>query len=221
MNWDPVWEKIFQEQEWGKYPAESVIQFVARNFYKRDRQNTKLLEIGCGPGANIWYMAREGFDVYCIDGSATAIEKAAKKLEQDRLKADLKVGDIARLPYADSIFDGIIDVECLCCNSRANTNNILKEIKRVLKGDGLFYSRTFTDDMYIGTDREILGPLEYNNISDGPLSGKGLVRLTNRKDIQELYGAFFKIVSIDKLEYTSHNGEIKISEWIVICRKDD
>lgn len=38
-SWDSVWEKIFQEQEWGKYPGESLIQFIARNFYKMDRKN--------------------------------------------------------------------------------------------------------------------------------------------------------------------------------------
>ena len=29
-----VWEKIFQENEWGKYPSVPVIRFIARNFYK-------------------------------------------------------------------------------------------------------------------------------------------------------------------------------------------
>jgi tRNA G46 methylase TrmB len=52
------------QQEWGKYPPEHVIRFVARNFYRvPDRKYVHLLEVGCGPGANVWFMAREGFAV--------------------------------------------------------------------------------------------------------------------------------------------------------------
>jgi len=71
-SWDQVWESVFKQQEWGKYPGESLIKFVARNFYKNDRKRVSLLEIGCGPGANIWFMAREGFNVTGIDGSQIA-----------------------------------------------------------------------------------------------------------------------------------------------------
>ena len=60
--WNKVWEKVFRENEWGKYPSESLIRFVARNFYKADdRFAVKILEVGCGTGANLWYMLREGF----------------------------------------------------------------------------------------------------------------------------------------------------------------
>src|SRR5271169_5666380 len=121
MSWDPVWEKVFQEREWGKYPAESLIRFIARNYYRKDRKNIRLLELGCGPGANIWYMAREGFDVYGIDGSETAIDKVKKRLESEGLKASLITGDITSLPFDDNFFDGIIDVECLYCNNREST----------------------------------------------------------------------------------------------------
>ena len=26
-SWDPIWEKVFLESPWGKYPGESLIQF--------------------------------------------------------------------------------------------------------------------------------------------------------------------------------------------------
>ena len=83
MSWDRTWEKVFKENEWGKYPDENFIRFLARNFYKKDRKNIRILEIGCGPGANIWYMAREGFDVYGIDGSSIAIERARTRLKTE------------------------------------------------------------------------------------------------------------------------------------------
>lgn len=220
MSWDGAWEKVFNDQEWGKYPAENLIRFVARNFYKKDRKTVKILEVGCGPGANIWYLAREGFDVSGLDGSKTAIEQAKSRLSKEGLKADLRQGDIVHLPYNDMVFDAVIDCECISCNSGENSGKILAEIKRVLKVSGLFYSRTFTDEMYIGKTRKELGNLEYTDISDGPFRGKGLQRLVDRKGIEPLYGKYFSILSVDKMDETQNNQAMKISEWIIACKKE-
>lgn len=60
------WEKIHSTQEWGRYPSETVIRFIARNYYKTEREKIKILDFGCGAGAHTWYLAREGFDVYAF-----------------------------------------------------------------------------------------------------------------------------------------------------------
>ena len=35
------WEKIHSTQEWGRYPSETVIRFIARNYYKTERERLK------------------------------------------------------------------------------------------------------------------------------------------------------------------------------------
>lgn len=75
-----TWEKIHREQEWGKYPSENVIRFIARNYYNTEREKIKILDFGCGGGAHTWFLARERFDVYAFDGSPTAVEKAKEYL---------------------------------------------------------------------------------------------------------------------------------------------
>ncbi len=218
-SWDPVWEQVFQQQPWGKYPDESFIRFVARNFYKRQRPQTKLLEVGCGPGANVWFMAREGFDVYAIDASATAVERARACLQTEGLRADLRVGDIIGLPFEDGSFDAVADNECLAHNNAGNLEKILREIHRVLKKDGLLYSRTFTSDVYTGRIQTRLAELEYKDASDGPFGGRGFFRLSTPESIRQHYGKTFNIVSLDKIEYTCNNGAVKISEWVIVCQK--
>lgn len=219
MAWDPVWENVFKGQEWGKYPPEGLIRFIVKNFYDRDRKKTKILELGCGPGANVWYMAREGFDVYGIDGSAAAVGIATRRIRDDSLRADLRAGDIARLPYQDAAFDAVVDIECLYCNSRKDTEGILAEVGRAIKPGGLFYSRTFASDSYIGDLYERAGHLEYNSIGSGPFLGKGFVRLSDRDSVFDMYGRHFDIISLDKVSRTIDNERIKISEWDVVCRK--
>ncbi|MCG2775783.1 MAG: class I SAM-dependent methyltransferase [Desulfobacterales bacterium] len=217
MNSDDVWEKIFQNQEWGKYPAEVLIRFIAKNFYHTDRGTIRILEVGCGPGPNVWYFAREGFKAYGIDISPTAIENARKRIKEDGLSAELAVGNIEKLPYSDAFFDCVVDNECLYCNPLKKAEYILKEVKRVLKKGGTLFSRTFTDEMYVGRSHKRISEFEYDDVSDGPFANSGFARLIRRDGITKLYGSFFKIASIDKLECTHNNSEAKLSEWIIIC----
>ena len=218
-SWDPVWEKVFSENPWGKYPGESLIRFVARNFYNSHRPDVKLLEVGCGPGANIWSMAKERFSAYGIDGSVTAIDQAKKRLSDENLSAELSVGDIIYLPYPDDFFEAVIDSECIYANNLQNSHKILDEVKRVLKPGGLFYSRSLSDKVYLGRESTKVGEKEFTNISDGPLAGRGFARLMDINEIETIYGSKFEIISIDELEITQNNREQRIREFIIICRK--
>ena len=73
MNNSKIWEETFVKKEWGKYPSIPLVKFIASNFYEvADRSHIRILEIGCGTGANIWFMAKEGFQVYGIDFSQSS-----------------------------------------------------------------------------------------------------------------------------------------------------
>ncbi len=219
ISWDEVWESVFSKNPWGKYPGESLIRFIARNYYKSDRKNIKILEVGCGPGANLWYLAREHFATYGIDGSETAIHQAKNRLKEESLSAQLTVGDIIKLPYENDSFDAVIDVECIYANSEKNAGLILSEIYRVLKTGGLFYSRTLSEKMYLGKTRIQLSEKSFKDISDGALAGKGFARLMDKNDIHALYGNKFQIISIDSLDLTNNNGAESISEYVIISKK--
>ena len=220
-SWDQNWQSVFIENEWGKYPPESVIRFVARNFYKSNRKEIKILEVGCGTGANIWYLLRERFDAYGIDGSSVAIDRARERFKNENLVSKLICGDIINLPYEDNFFDAVIDNECIYCNNFENTETILNEIDRVLKSNGKFYSRTFTDKLFVGggADHTKVSKFEYSEINIGPLAGKGFARLTSKDDIDNVYGKLFNICSIDSIEYTIDNENQIVSEWIIVCEK--
>ncbi len=215
MVWDSTWDAVFERQEWGKYPSESLIRFVARNFYKKQRSTVRILELGCGPGANIWYLARERFRAYGIDGSAIAIARGKKRLVREKLKAELRTGDILELPYPDQFFDAVVDVECLSCNSFDDSAAILAEAHRVLKPSGLLFSQCFTDRTTTGASKK-RADLSYKSVKVGPLAGIGFVRLTDRRAAKKLYGQHFAIRSLDLLEFTSSSSQLRVSEWIVV-----
>src|SRR3989344_4036029 len=105
-SWDKTWEKIYRTKEWGKYPPEELVRFIAHNYYEtKDRKTVKILDLGCGTGAATWFIAREGFNAYGIDGSPTAIKIAKKRFITEKLKGNFQVGDIISLPFEGDEFD--------------------------------------------------------------------------------------------------------------------
>lgn len=220
MAWDSIWEDIFKNSEWGKYPSEDLIRFVARNFYKsNNKDEIRILEVGCGPGANIWYIAREGFNAYGIDGSKTAVDNANLRLDREvpGWKGEIVVGDFTRIPYENDFFDAVIDSEAIYVNSFEDSKLILDEIHRVLKIGGKLYSRTFAIDSWgYGTGEKI----GYNMwlVNEGPLKGKGTSRFTSEEDINELYGEF-RLSEIELNQYSYNNRSNTVREWTIIAEK--
>src|SRR5689334_7521108 len=114
QKWHEGWDEFYTHSKAGRYPTEDLIRFVARNFFSvPDRKQVKILEIGCGTGPNLWFLAREGFTVAGIDGSRVALEEAQRYLSREGLSAQLDRGDVTALPYIDQSFDAVIDLECL------------------------------------------------------------------------------------------------------------
>ena len=218
-NWDSVWEEIFRTRNWGKYPPEHVVRGVARNFYSRpNRAEVRLLEIGCGPGANVWFMAREGFPVAGIDGSPTAIAQAQQRLAHERLSADLRVGDYIALPWDDGSFDGVIENVSLYCNRWTAIQQALREVRRVLKPGAPFLSSFFTNRTWgygLGTEVE---PDGFVDIREGPIAGKGFCLFLKRERISELFSGFSDVV-VERISWTLDNEQHLIEQFVITCRK--
>ncbi len=197
MSWDSTWERVFRTRDWGRYPPEELIRFIAKHFYSvPDRAKVKILEIGSGPGANIWYMAREGFAVYGIDGSKSAIVKAKERLQEEGLKACLQVGDVMQLSsfYPPPLyFDAVVDVACIQHNKMQAIQTILDQVFAVLKSGGRVFSMMVASGSWgDGLGKEI-EPGTFVDIREGPLQGMGLCHFFSLKEVQRLFGRFSEV----------------------------
>lgn len=175
-TFDDMWEQIHSEIEWGRYPSEEVIRFVARNYYAKNRENIKLLDFGCGTGAVSWYLSREGFKTYGFDGSENAIKKAKVRMREENVCADLIVADAGNLPYNNEFFDGVIDSAVIYANKIEQIPDLLSEIHRVLKNGGKIFSTGLfnMDTTGFGTG-ENLGNNTYRELTEGCLAHRGTV----------------------------------------------
>lgn len=222
MSWDSVWDSVFKSQSWGKYPGEELVRFVARGYYQvPNRLDVRFLELGCGPGANLWFLAREGFSFCGVDGSPTAIEQAGRRLDAEcpgwHAYGSLHVGDISCLPFPDSYFDAVIDIEALSCNKHESAQAIYAEAARVTKSQGRLFSRTFAEGSWGAGTGESAGRDAWC-CAEGPLKGKGLCRFTRFDDIEELI-APFSAESIELLSSSYEGRSQVVKEWLITAAR--
>nr|WP_308656077.1 class I SAM-dependent methyltransferase [uncultured Agathobacter sp.] len=218
MNTHEAWEKIHKSKNWGAYPSEHIIRFVARNYYNTDRKNIKILDFGCGTGANSWYLAREGFDTYAFDISECAIEKLLMKFESENLKIHAKTMDGLFLDYDDNYFDAVIDNVSIFSNKSKDIKQMYGKVYDILKNGGKFITVVFDKETTgYGTGHEV-EPGTYEGIDKGRLQGIGYRHFFDR---DELFGMLsdvgFKNINIDFIKY-SDNGDI-VSQLVTIGEK--
>ncbi len=188
MNKSVLWEEIFSKKEWGKYPSESVIRFIARNFYNtKDRNTIKILELGLGTGANLWFCAREGFKVSGIEWSKTGVERFRARLKEENLSTQIEqieIGDyLEKLDnFKDESFDAVIDVASLCCNDREKTRQIFLKAFKKLKVGGKFFS-TALGRGALGS----LGEGDFFEPKEGIYTNVGKLRFDDELSLKELY----------------------------------
>jgi tellurite methyltransferase len=104
-----------------------------------------ILDAGCGDGRNLVYLMRRGCRAFGIDETADAIEEIrllATRIAPDLPVENFQVGKIDALPFPDENFDAVL------CNAvlhfaadERHFNRMLRELWRVLKPDGVFFSR--------------------------------------------------------------------------------
>lgn len=113
------WDKAY----WGNNPA--AIKFLdATGLLTRPR---RILEIGCGKGYMLRYLAGQGHDVTGIDMDAAAIAECDENLTVHQ-------GPAARLPFADRSFDVVISFDLF--EHVPETDDHLREVRRVLRQEG-------------------------------------------------------------------------------------
>jgi len=135
-----TWDDIYSRRQPTKYPYDAVVTFVMRHApHGHPRHDVRILEVGCGGGNNLWFAAREGFQVWGIDAAAAAIEFARQRFRDEGLNGEFHHGTFEALPYPDGFFDLVIDRGGLTCVAPPVLATCLGEVNRVLKPAGRFF----------------------------------------------------------------------------------
>jgi len=218
------WDAIFSSRAWGRYPPEELIRFVARTYPDAAmRREMRAVEVGCGPGPNLWYLAREGFAVAGIDGSGSAIATAKDRLRaegvlDERRPPDLRVGNFATLPWESSSFDPAVDIGALTSATSATVRCAIAEIFRVLKPGGWFFGRMFGPGTTGADTGKMLEERTTENPAEGPLKGMGVIHVFTEEEVRQWFGAFSEL-RLDWIHRSDRNRSCFFYDWVVQARK--
>ncbi len=173
-SFDPGWEAEHALREWGAAPDFAVKFFIEKDYGKFDPWSRTALDVGCGVGAQTFYLAEKGFRAVGVDAAPSAIRRAKAKAHG---YIDFLVADAVQLPFASNSFDLVVDMCCLQELPLEVAQVAEREMLRVVKRDGWLFSCHAMEYKKIGGQMWAHG-------------GAPLTRMIEPKDVAALYAGF-------------------------------
>ena len=144
-RWEASFEEQVARQAYNTSPVEAVVRTVA--YHLRGLQSTSssgplhFLEMGCGAGPNLIWLAQKNIKGSGVDVAPTALGLAKKHLEHAGLTkhlGELLEASVSDVPLPDASFDGIIEACVFQHLNRHDRQQAFKEVSRLLKKGGVF-----------------------------------------------------------------------------------
>jgi ubiquinone/menaquinone biosynthesis C-methylase UbiE len=104
-----------------------------------------VLDVGCGTGEHVLYLAGRGFDVIGVDSAPTAIKKARAKAKQRGLKARFVLGDALKLSFPKQQFHTVIDMGLFHVFHDNERTPYREGLERVLHPGGTYFLMCFSE----------------------------------------------------------------------------
>jgi SAM-dependent methyltransferase len=185
-------------------------------------ENRTVLDLGCGTGRNANYLADLGNSVIGIEISKTALDIAKKRATDLGISVDYRLGDIGA-PYdiADASVDLMLDVTSSNSLDEKGRAVYLSEANRVLAPGGYFFVRALAKD----GNKNVKNLLKHSpgkEYDTYVVKEIGLTeRVFSKEDFTKMYGAFFKILHLEKkTSYSTFNNRIyKRDYWLAYMTK--
>lgn len=191
------WEQVYADGHCERAPFDEVVSFVYQNLAGREPKSVHICEVGCGSGANLEFLHNQGFRVYGVDSSLSAIGQALAKVP---LPNRILTGDFHKLPFEDNSFDMVIDRAALWYTDAKGLDKAIAEVHRVLRKGGSFL---FTP-CYEHVDQRF--PINY---------------IQSEEEIHALLADKFGVAAVDLVTiYDVLNGQNKVAYFRVTARKE-
>lgn len=219
MSFSKEWDETYKtEAHLSIWPWSDLVSYVMR-YARPTRTDCRVLELGCGAGANIPFFKKIGVQYYAIEGSSSIVERLWERFPE--LKGNIVVGDFTEdIPFSEP-FDLIVDRASLTHNSTEAIKNALKLVYGKLKADGKFigidWYSTKHSDYRLG---DSVDAFTRNNIREGQFTGVGNVHFSDREHLLDIFSDF----KIEMMEHKIVQQEIPadnhiFASWNLLVRK--
>ncbi|MFT5749857.1 MAG: 2-polyprenyl-3-methyl-5-hydroxy-6-metoxy-1,4-benzoquinol methylase [Ancylomarina sp.] len=157
----------------------------------------KAIDIGCGLGNYSRELARMGFEMFGIDFSNVAIEKAKTLAIKDKLSVEFLVADLTQeLKLSLSEFDFAFDYGLLHHIFPENREIFARNVAKLLNENAFYLSIAFNEE-----DDYFEGKEKYRQTPTG-----SVLYFSNTDEIKELFSPLFHILDLKNITIPGKNG---------------
>lgn len=220
MSFSNAWNKLyFNQTNLSIWPWSEVISLYFNNFPKNNKKKIKILELGCGAGANIPLFLKQKVDYYGLDGSEQIINFLKKKYP--KIKKKLFVADFTKNIPSDKKFDLIIDRAAITCNKRSSIIKSISNLEQKLNKKGLFFGidwySTLSTDFKKGVIDEDRNTKK--DMKNSIFSNAGSFHFSSKKMMLNYFKKFRVISLKHKIEISEKGKKHKLATWTIVAEK--
>lgn len=219
QGWEQLWRRgvVYSDT-----PQQEVVD-LAQRLKARDR--ARVLDLGCGLGRHLLWLASEGFAACGCDVSSTAVAACRDALKASGLRAGVIRAEMAALPFKTNGFDAVIAWDVVFHSTVRGILATVQDVRSCLRQGGLFL---LTFNSVESSDRlkarhavatgegEELEPETYVVPSD-PLDKALPHHYVTEREIRTRLLAGFDILSMQK--YGHEFAEHRTVKWWVLAER--
>ena len=197
-EWDGIYKDNSQLSIW---PWSDLVSLVHRNCKSIiTRRDGKVLELGCGAGANIPLFISLNLNYHAVEGSKAIVERLKKKFPE--IENNIVSGDFTLGHSFGNDFDLIFDRASITHNSTKGIKSTLKIIADSLKPGGLFIGSDWfsTNHSDFNHGSKIDDEFTKTNFTSGQFSGVGKVHFSTKEHIIDLFSDF-EVLLLEEKNY--------------------
>jgi|TARA_B110000438_G_scaffold223948_1_gene217637 SAM-dependent methyltransferase len=219
MSFSNEWDIRYKEgTHMSLWPWSDLVSFVMHHSYSNNH-SFRVLELGCGSGANIPFFKSLKIDYYGIDGSKTIIKKLVNKFPD--LQDKIIVGDFSEnIPFHKK-FDLIVDRAAITHNNsygiKCSLQNVYEQLKNKGKFIGIDWFSTKHPDYQKG--KKTNDKFTKNYFSKGDFKNVGSVHFSNKKNLIDFFHNFRLLVLEQKIIVDELNHEKIYGGWNIVAEK--
>jgi len=209
MNQKIYWNNVAAKKEF-------TTPFHFKVFEKFVEKDALILDVGCGYGRTLQQLHQCGYrNLIGIDFSEKMIERGRNQYPH----LDLRIKSKKAIEFDDNSLDAVILFAVLTCIiDNEDQLDLLREIKRVLKPNGVIY----INDFLLNSDERNLRRYEdfkdkYHKYGVFELPEGVIVRHHNIEWIKEIVFNFHNII-LEQLVYTTMNGNQSNGFYFLGCK---
>jgi SAM-dependent methyltransferase len=205
LEWDRRYEALTHLSIW---PWSDLVGYVMR-YARPSGPGFRVLELGCGAGANIPFFQSLGVEYFAIEGSPSIVAKLHERFPA--LKDNIVAGDFTlEIPFSGE-FDLVVDRSSLTHNTSAAIVQCLALISARLKPGGKFVGIDWFSTVYSEYSKgtSVADDFTRTGYREGSFADVGRVHFSDKLHLQDLFRNF----EITVLEHKVIQREIPPDGW--------